>query len=72
MLDRIGIHLRLILSVFALISATTFTLGYAGTSIARQFIQERFEKRISFLATYLALNAELGVLIDNRAMLNQL
>ena len=71
-MNRIGIHLRLILSVFALISATTFTLGYAGTSISRQFIQDRFEKRIAFLAKYLALNAELGVLIDNRGMLNKL
>ncbi len=71
-MNRIGIHLRLILSVFALISATTFTLGYAGTSISRQFIQDRFEKRIAFLAKYLALNAELGILIDNRVMLNKL
>ncbi len=60
------------MSVFALISATTFTLGYVGVNISRQFIQERFEKRISFLAKYLALNAELGVLIDNRRMLRQL
>jgi len=60
------------LSVFALISATTFTLGYVGISISRQFIQGRFEKRISFLAKYLALNAELGVLIENKGMLNKL
>ncbi len=60
------------MSVFALISATTFTLGYVGINISRQFIQDRFEKRISFLAKYLALNAELGVLIDNRGMLNKL
>ncbi|MBU0736234.1 MAG: two-component sensor histidine kinase, partial [Proteobacteria bacterium] len=60
------------MSVFALISATTFTLGYVGISISRQFIQDRFEKRIFFLAKYLALNAELGVLIDNRGMLNRL
>jgi len=67
-----GIHPRLLLSVFVLISATTFTLGYVGINISRQFIQDRFEKRISFLAKYLALNAELGVLIDNRGMLNKL
>jgi len=58
--------------VFVLISATTFTLGYVGISISRQFIQDRFEKRITSLAKYLALNAELGVLIDNREMLNKL
>ena len=71
-MKNLGIHLRLLLSVFALISATTFTLGYVGINISRQFIQDRFEKRISFLAKYLALNAELGVLIDNRGMLNKL
>lgn len=71
-MKNLGIHLRLLLSVFALISATTFTLGYVGISISRQFIQDRFEKRIFFLAKYLALNAELGVLIDNRGMLNKL
>jgi len=71
-LKKIGIHLRLLLSVFVLISATTFTLGYVGISISRQFIQDRFQKRIAFLAKYLALNAELGVLIDNRGMLNKL
>lgn len=71
-LKNLGIHAKLLLSVFALISATTFTLGYAGISISRQFIQDRFEKRISSLAKYLALNAELGVLIENRGMLNKL
>ena len=71
-MKNLGIHLRLLLSVFVLISATTFTLGYAGINISRQFIQGRFEKRISFLAKYLALNAELGVLIDNQGMLNKL
>jgi len=71
-LKSLGIHPRLLLSVFVLISAATFTLGYVGISISRQFIQDRFEKRIFFLAKYLALNAELGVLIDNSGMLNKL
>ncbi|NQT55330.1 MAG: HAMP domain-containing protein, partial [Desulfobacteraceae bacterium] len=71
-MKSLGIHLRLLLSVFVLISAATFTLGYVGISISRQLIQDRFEKRISFLAKYLALNAELGVLIDNSGMLNKL
>lgn len=71
-MSKLGIHLRLLLCVFALITATTFTLGYMGISISREFIQSRFEKRVAFLARYLALNAELGVLIDNRNMLNKL
>jgi len=40
--------------------------------MARQFVQSRFEKRISFLAKYLALNAELGILIEDRSMLKRL
>ncbi|MBW2217807.1 MAG: hypothetical protein JRF34_11555, partial [Deltaproteobacteria bacterium] len=71
-MKSLGIHPRLLLSVFVLISAATFALGYVGISISRQFIQDRFEKRIFFLARYLALNAELGVLIDKSGMLNKL
>jgi signal transduction histidine kinase len=67
-----GIHVRILLATFLLISATTFTLGYIGANIAHQFAQRRFEEHISFLAKYLALTAELGVLIDDRAMLRKL
>jgi signal transduction histidine kinase len=67
-----GIHVRILLATFLLISATTFTLGYIGANIAHQFAQRRFEEHISFLAKYLALTAELGILIDDRAMLQRL
>ncbi len=67
-----GIHIRLLVAVFALITATTFTLGYIGVNISRQFVETRFEERISFLARHLALNAELGILIDDRSMLTRL
>jgi len=67
-----GIHARLLIAVFALIGCTTFALGYMGINITRQFVQTRFEERISFLAKYLALNAELGILIDDRPMLQRL
>ncbi len=68
----IGIHFRLLLAAFMLITATTFALGYIGVNIIHQFVQSRFEERILFLARYLALNAELGILIDERTMLNRL
>ncbi|MCP4110045.1 MAG: HAMP domain-containing protein [Desulfobacteraceae bacterium] len=68
----IGIHFRLLLAAFMLISATTFALGYIGVNIIHQFVQSRFEERILFLARYLSLNAELGILIDERTMLNRL
>lgn len=68
----LGIHLRLLLAVFILIITTAFGLGYVGANISREFVQNRFEKRMSFLARYLALNAELGLLIGDRTMLNRL
>lgn len=71
-MKRLGIHFRLIVAVFTLITATTFVLGYMGIKISRQFIQTRFDERVSFLARYLALNAELGILIDDRLMLDRL
>ena len=67
-----GIHVRILLATFLLISATTFTLGYIGANISHQFAQRRFVEHISFLAKYLALTAELGILIDDRAMLRRL
>lgn len=67
-----GIHVRILLAAFMLISATTFTLGYIGANITHQFAQRRFVEHISFLAKYLALTAELGILIDDRPMLRRL
>ncbi len=69
---KIGIHLRIILAAFLLISAASFSLGYIGVGLIHQFVLLRFEERMAFLAKYLALNAELGILIDERGMLNRL
>ncbi len=71
-MKKFGIHIRLLIAVFALICATTFALGYTGTTIVREFVQKQFSENISCLARYLALNAELGILIDDRAMLERL
>jgi signal transduction histidine kinase len=71
-MNKPGIHVRILLAAFLLISATTFTLGYIGANITHQFAQRRFEEHISFLAKYLALTAELGILIDDRAMLRRM
>jgi signal transduction histidine kinase len=67
-----GIHIRLLLAVFTLICAATFTFGALGVNITRQFMSKRFEERMSFLAKYLALNAEVGVLIGDRSALESL
>ena len=67
-----GIHFRLLVAAFLLICASTFTLGVGGVHITRQFMHKRFRDRISFLAKYLALNSEVGVLIGDRAGLKSL
>ncbi|TFG93283.1 MAG: HAMP domain-containing protein [Syntrophobacterales bacterium] len=69
---NLGIHARLLIGVFAIIGGTTFALGYMGMNFTHQFVQTRFEERISFLAKYLALNAELGILIGDKPMLQRL
>ena len=71
-MKKLGIHFRLLVSAFLLISATTSALGYIGVNIIHNFVFTRYEERILFLARYLALNAELGILIDERGMLNRL
>ncbi|PIE67740.1 MAG: two-component sensor histidine kinase [Deltaproteobacteria bacterium] len=71
-MKRLGIHLRLLLTASLLIAAATFTLGGVGIHMTRQFMHQRFEERIAFLAKYLALNSEVGVLINDRAGLRSL
>ena len=71
-MKRPGIHMRLLLTALMLIAAATFTLGAVGIQITNQFMHERFKERIEFLARYLALNSEVGVLINDRAGLKSL
>ena len=67
-----GIHIRLLISAILLIVATTLTLGTIGVKTVHQFVRSRFEERVQFLAKYLALNAELGILIGERTTLRRL
>lgn len=67
-----GIHFRLLATAFLVISMTAFTLGVIGVTMFHDFVQNRFVERFEFLARYLALNSELGILIDQRSMLNEL
>lgn len=67
-----GIHFRILFSVFLLICSAIFVLGYLGAGMVQSFVMSRFEERNEFLARYLARNAELGILIDNRQMLQTL
>ena len=67
-----GIHPRLFMAVFLLICTTTLILDVLGVRITREFMHKRFNDRIMFLAKYLALNSEVGVLIGDRQGLNVL
>ncbi|MBG0780302.1 MAG: HAMP domain-containing protein, partial [Desulfotignum balticum] len=69
---QIGIHIRLMCAAVLLISATTLTLGYLGVNIIHQFVTQRFNQRIEFMTQYLALNSELGILIDEQNLLQGL
>jgi len=48
------------------------TLGYWGVNIINQFVMSRFSQRIDFMTQYLALNSELGILIDEQKLLRGL
>jgi hypothetical protein len=63
---------RLLLGVLLLLGATTITLGLVGAHLGETFLRIRFEERMAFLARYLALNSELGVLIGDQKMLERL
>ncbi len=69
---RPGIHARLLFAAFMIIGITAATLGIVGIRLFHDFVQNRFEERFLFLARYLALNSELGILIDQRSMLDGL
>ena len=69
---NIGIHARVLSGAIILISAATLTLSYLGVNIINQFVTQRFDQRINFMTQYLALNSELGILIDEQNLLQGL
>ncbi len=71
-MKRMGIIMRLLVAAVVLIGASTVTLGFVGIRITSRFMHERFQDRIAFLARYLALNSEVGVLINDQAGLKSL
>ena len=71
-MKRPGIHARIFFSAFLMIAVGTMALDVAGVHITSQFMHKRFEDRIAFLAKYLALNSEVGVLIGDASGLKSL
>ena len=72
LLKNAGIHQRLLMAAVFLISASTFTLGYFGLGMINSFVTLRFEQRMDYMAANLAINAELGILIDEKDLLKGL
>lgn len=68
----LGIHARVLSAAIILICGATLTIGYFGVNIINEFVTQRFDKRINFMAQYLALNSELGILIDEQDLLQGL
>ena len=71
-LKNIGIHARVLLAAAFIISASTFTLGYFAVETINKFVTLRFNQRIDFMVKYFAINVELGILIDERKLLQGL
>lgn len=71
MIKKVGIHIYLIMAAIILMSASSGAF-FAGINVLSSFVTARFEDRIAFLAKYLSLNAELGILIGDRKMLTGL
>ncbi len=71
-LHKLGFHFRLLIPALILISMAVFLVAYFANSMVQGFVQKRFQDRIHFLASYLARNAELGILINNRQMLQEM
>ncbi len=60
------------MAIGVIIFAVTLCLDIAGIYIIRNYMLQRFESRIVFLARYLAINSEVGVMIKDRNGLNSL
>ncbi len=63
---------RLALCILGIISVATLVVGMYGSRLTEHFVRERFKDRMIFLAKYLALNSELGILIGDHRMLQKL
>lgn len=68
----LGLKQRLLLGLSALMLGSVAVFWVVGGMWGEHFLRSRFEDRITFLAHHLALNAELGMLLNDRKMLTRL
>ncbi len=71
MTRRLGIHARLFLAAFFLIVVAMIIMVFLGVHTTTHFLSKRFEDRMDFLARYLALNSEVGVLLKDTKQLEK-
>ncbi len=71
-MKNLNFQQRLALGIVVLTILTTITLGFIGSRLSENFLLIRFRDRMDFLAKYLAANCELGILLDDRDMLQRL
>ncbi|MCP4116863.1 MAG: HAMP domain-containing protein [Desulfobacteraceae bacterium] len=69
---KAGIHARLLAAAVVVISSSTFILGYSGLNLVNRLVSERFDQQIDYMAEQLAINAELGILIEEHSLLDGL
>ncbi|MBU4260892.1 MAG: HAMP domain-containing protein [Proteobacteria bacterium] len=67
-----SIQARLTAIALCFIAGTSIAVGIAGFRLTVNFENERFRDHFNLLASYLATNAELGVLLGNEKMLESL
>lgn len=75
LLNKVGLNSiqgRLTAIAFFFIFSTAITMGVAGYRLTLDFESKRFHEHFSLLASYLASNAELGVLLGNEKYLEGL
>lgn len=72
MMASLGFKQRLLLGLLALMLGSVVVFWVVGGLWGEHFLRSRFEDRITFLAHHLALNAELGMLLNDKKMLTRL
>jgi len=67
-----SIQSRLTLVALAIIIGSSLAVGFAGFRLTNQFLSREFHQSFKLLAGNMAGNAELGIMIDDRKMLDRL
>lgn len=67
-----GIHARIVVTALVLICGSTILLGMLGIRFSMEFVEKRFHEHLELMGKYLAVNAEVGILVNDRAWLKKL